>query len=223
MLDLGTPLARGPLGRYIEQAVQGPVEEFLEHPGKAIRAQLVEVGFTLAQALAERPGTADCGGLAECIELIHAGSLIIDDSQDNSSVRRGRPALHCRYGVPVTLNAGNWLYFRAMQRLHTLGLAGDAERACARLLHERLLRAHYGQALDLGVAIDQVPQEHVRELCLASIRLKSGELVALALLLGGTAGGAGAALLETLDRCGHGIGMALQMFDDLNNLKAAPA
>jgi geranylgeranyl pyrophosphate synthase len=222
LLDLGTPVARGPLQDFLESALHRPLEDFLENPGKAIRAQLVHVGFGLARALTPGPGAGDCNRLAECVELIHAGSLIIDDIQDNSCVRRGRPALHCRSGIPLAINAGSLLYFRGLQGLRTLGLPGDAERACSRLLHERLLRAHFGQALDLGVAIDLVPQEQVQELCLASIRLKSGELVALALLLGATAGGAGPALLETLDRFGHAIGMALQMFDDLNNLRPAP-
>jgi 1-deoxy-D-xylulose-5-phosphate synthase len=223
LLDLGTPLAGSPVGEYLSRALQAPLEDFLAQPGKAVRAQLVRVGFSLARTLKPGPDAADCDGLAECIELIHAGSLIIDDIQDNSRVRRGRPTFHSRHGHAAAINAGNWLYFRGMQRLQTLGLPADTETTCARLLHERLLRAHYGQALDLGVAIDQVPQGDVRELCLASIRLKSGELVALALLLGATAGGASPALLQTLDRFGHQFGMALQMFDDLNNLDPTPA
>jgi geranylgeranyl pyrophosphate synthase len=234
MLDLGWPLAPGALGGYFAQALLDPLRGFLAHPGKAIRAQLVKAAYALARALgpaapgfrsvspdaAAAPAGA-CAGLAECIELIHAGSLIIDDVQDSSSVRRGQPTLHLRYGIAVALNAGSWLYFQGLAQLHKLGLPADVERAGCRLLHTRMLRAHCGQALDVGVAIDQVPQADVRELCLATIRLKSGELTALALLLGAYAGGAGPALLETLDRFGHDIGMALQMFDDLNNLQLA--
>ncbi len=39
-------------------------------------------------------------------ELLHVGSLIVDDVQDRSSVRRGGPACHVIYGEPVAINAG---------------------------------------------------------------------------------------------------------------------
>jgi hypothetical protein len=45
------------------------------------------------------------------VEFIHAGSLVVEDIEDGSRIRRGRVALHVRYGMPVALNAGNWLYF----------------------------------------------------------------------------------------------------------------
>ena len=60
--------------------------------------------------------------------------------------------------------------------------------------------------------------EDVFPLCLASIRLKSGVLMALALTLGATAAGASPDQLERLDAFGHLLGMGLQMFDDLNNV-----
>jgi geranylgeranyl pyrophosphate synthase len=44
-------------------------------------------------------------------ELIHTGSLIIDDIQDQSELRRGRPSLYRTYGIDVAINAGNTLYF----------------------------------------------------------------------------------------------------------------
>src|SRR5262249_11737851 len=90
VLDLGRPLTSGALGPCFAQALLAPLQDFLGHPGKAIRAQLVEAGYALARALEPAARAGGCAGLAECVELIHAGSLIVDDIQDDSRVRRGR-------------------------------------------------------------------------------------------------------------------------------------
>jgi hypothetical protein len=44
-------------------------------------------------------------------ELNHTGSLIIDDIEDDSIIRRGEECIHLRYGIDTAINAGNTLYF----------------------------------------------------------------------------------------------------------------
>ena len=85
--------------------------------------------------------------------------------------------------------------------------------------HRALLRAHFGQALDVGVPIDGLAQERIHAVSLASLELKTGALMAMALSLGGVLGGADEARLAVLDDFGHRFGVALQMFDDIGNLK----
>lgn len=61
---------------------------------------------------------AEClGGKREWIEpcsyfceLIHNGTLVVDDIEDNSELRRGQPCLHKKYGIDVAINAGNGLF-----------------------------------------------------------------------------------------------------------------
>ena len=43
--------------------------------------------------------------------MLHNASLLIDDIQDNSKLRRGVPVAHNIYGVPLTINAANYIYF----------------------------------------------------------------------------------------------------------------
>ncbi|WP_320773820.1 polyprenyl synthetase family protein, partial [Streptomyces sp. CRN 30] len=50
------------------------------------------------------------GLLAAAVELAHAGSLVVDDIEDRSPVRRGHSAVHERYGLPAALNAGTAAY-----------------------------------------------------------------------------------------------------------------
>ena len=58
--------------------------------------------------------------IEELIELLHNACLLIDDIEDNSSLRSGIPVAHQIYGVPLTINAANYIYFIAMQKVLTL-------------------------------------------------------------------------------------------------------
>lgn len=47
--------------------------------------------------------------LALAIETLHKASLIHDDIEDSSPFRYGRPTLHRDHGIPIALNAGDYL------------------------------------------------------------------------------------------------------------------
>jgi geranylgeranyl pyrophosphate synthase len=52
--------------------------------------------------------------------MLHNASLLIDDIKDSSKLRRGVPVAHNIYGVPLTINAANYIYFLAMQKAFAL-------------------------------------------------------------------------------------------------------
>jgi geranylgeranyl diphosphate synthase type 3 len=60
--------------------------------------------------------------IKEITQMLHNASLIVDDIEDNSKLRRGIPVAHSVYGVPQTINSANYVYFLALEK--TLGL-GD--------------------------------------------------------------------------------------------------
>lgn len=204
----------------LKHALLQPVAELTDHPGKRIRAQLVSFSYRLlngdlapAEAVAKR-----CRSCAEVVELIHAGSLVIDDIEDGSTVRRGRPAMHARYGMPVALNAGNWLYFWPLEVLKEIGFGEDDLTLVYERYHRTLLRAHFGQALDIGARVDTLTQAAVAEVCLTSMRLKTGALMGFAALLGGVLADVSETSLAIIEDFGRDLGVALQMFDDLGNV-----
>src|SRR5882724_12857381 len=123
-------------------------------------------------------------GDAEVVELIHAGSLVVDDIEDGSTIRRGKPALHIRYGLSTALNAGNWLYFWPFQLIRALELPNRTALSVYECYHRTLLRAHFGQAMDLGSRVDRLLQTRVPEVCLATMELKTGALMGFAMMLG---------------------------------------
>jgi geranylgeranyl pyrophosphate synthase len=191
-------------------SLRSPLADFLDRPSKEFRANLLASSYELAGGQGPCPPA-----LIHAIEALHAGSLIIDDIQDKSTVRRGRPALHCEYGVPIALNAGNWLYFWAFRLLDEVDLEPTAKLGCYRWMNRLLLACHEGQALDLTARIDQLDRLTVPDVVLMSTTLKTGSLMKLAAVVGACAANASDAVVMTLGSFGERLGVALQMLDDL--------
>lgn len=197
-----------------ERALLAPLREFLSRPGKELRARMVELGFALGGGA--RDGMPP--ELPLLIEVLHAGSLIVDDIEDGSQLRRGRPCLHRLHGVPVALNAGNWLYFWPQVLLSRMALPATARLAAHERIAACLLRCHEGQALDLTVRVGELERPDVPTVARTLTALKSGELVGLATALGAIAAGASAACTAALAAFGCEMGVGLQMLDDLSGV-----
>ena len=50
-------------------------------------------------------------------EIVHNGSLMADDVEDASLMRRGAPCTHIKYGVDYAVNAGTFMYFAPLMRM----------------------------------------------------------------------------------------------------------
>jgi geranylgeranyl pyrophosphate synthase len=211
----------------VSSSLLAPLEEFLSRPGKQFRSMLVRVACTLALKASGKEFDSElearCEGAARIIEAIHAGALIVDDIQDGSRVRRNGPTLHLSHGVAKALNAGNWLYFWPLHELRSLGLSPERELELYRDFHEILVQAHFGQAIDVGTRIDEIAQSQVPSLCIASLELKTGALMALAMRLGAHIGGATPDVLQSIGRIGKELGVLLQAYDDVGNFAASGA
>jgi geranylgeranyl pyrophosphate synthase len=152
------------------------------------------------------------------LEMVHAGSMVVDDIEDGSTERRGAPALHLTVGLPLALNTGNWLYFLPLGLLRSLGLPTEVELGMHRLIVEVMRDCHVGQALDLTARVGEVADDQVGDVVLTTTTLKTGRLVGLAAALGVLAAGDTEAVLGPVRRFGEEVGIGLQMLDDLGNL-----
>src|SRR6202008_1335983 len=94
-------------------------------------------------------------------ELMHVGSLIVDDVEDRSLVRRGGPACHVMYGEGIALNAGTAAYFLTQHFLDVDEIAAPTKLRLYNLYFEALRGGHAGQALDLA-GLDGMAAEMVR-------------------------------------------------------------
>ncbi|WP_437691905.1 polyprenyl synthetase family protein [Sorangium sp. So ce176] len=198
------------------KALIGPARDFLQRPGKDFRARLVALCWAL--------GGGDPGKLPDelplLVEILHAGSLIIDDVQDDSAARRGAPALHRVCGVPLAINTGNWMYFWAFDLLGRAPLGAATRLALYRRLGRTLMRCHEGQALDLTVRVADLEQPLVPGVVASITRLKTGSLMGFCGYVGARAARAGALLVRRVARCCRDVGVGLQMLDDLGGITA---
>lgn len=202
--------------RLWESALAGPATEFLSRPGKQFRSRLVSMAWALAGRCDAAPPS-----LPLLVELLHAGSLIVDDIEDGSVQRRGCAALHRMVGLPVALNVGNWLYFKPISMLRDLKLTPAVELELHRLVVEAVRRCHEGQALDLTARIGDIHPSEVRGLVGLISEWKTGSLMALAAGIGASAAGAGEGVVGTLRTFGERVGVGLQMQNDLSELTGA--
>ncbi|KAL1745802.1 isoprenoid synthase domain-containing protein [Schizophyllum fasciatum] len=126
-----------------EKAVLEPYEYLLSTPGKEFRTQLIEA---FNQWLAVPADTLQI--IAKIVNMLHSASLMVDDIEDDSQLRRGKPVTHKVYGVPQTINTGNYVYFLAYRELLLLREPAngiDVEK----LVTDELLSLHRGQGLEL--------------------------------------------------------------------------
>ena len=195
------------------KALHGPLADFLGRPGKEFRSRMVEYGWRLAGCREPIPQV-----LPHLVELLHAGSLIVDDIEDEGTVRRGRPALHLVCGTATALNAGNWLYFLPFEELRSAGLPPDRELALHHAMNRAMLLCHKGQALDIGTRMSDIEQGDVASIVSTTTRFKTGALMELSATMGALATGAGPLELRALGTFGRELGMALQMLDDVGGL-----
>lgn len=190
------------------------VEDILTRPSGRFRARLAELAFRLSDGHGDPPVA-----LGALLEVLHAGSLIIDDIEDGSPERRGQAAMHVRYGLPSALNAGNWMYIRALQLVEAVEpeLASVRDRL-RRAVVDAMASCHLGQAVDLTLRVAHLPRAAVYRVVASSTMLKTGALMELAARLGAITAGAGAPREEALARFGRRMGLGLQMLDDFRNL-----
>lgn len=202
-----------PQGRAVEAALLEPARSMLDRAGKRFRGHLVELCWQLAGGVGRCPDA-----LPAVIEVIHAGSLIIDDIEDGSTERRGAPTVHRLFGVPLALNAGNWLYFWALELLGEMDLPAHVALDLHRRLGRMLVQGHAGQALDIDANVERLAQGLVPEHVAHLSRLKTGSFVGLAAAVGAVSAQASAPVVDAVERFGLALGGGLQMLDDLGNL-----
>jgi len=179
--------------------------------GKRFRAAILQEAYAFAGGRGEAPSL-----IVDAVEMLHAGSLVVDDFEDGSATRRDQPALHRVVGSARAVNAGNWMYFRALE------LAGHAYADPARsvAMLQRFIevgrQCHEGQAIDLATRIDEVTPRQAQATALSISRWKTGRLVSLAAWCGAHAAAGDPDTLRAVAAFGCRVGICLQMKNDLD-------
>ena len=150
--------------------------------------------------------------------VIH-NSLLVDDVEDSSELRRGKPCIHKTYGVDVAINAGNAMYFLPfLAFFKNKDKVDEKTRAAAyELVLQEMLNLHFGQGWDIwwhrgGKA--SVSEKEYLQMC----AYKTGTLARMAARLAALLAGADQKKMDALGKFAEAIGIAFQIQDDLLNI-----
>ncbi|HZM94555.1 MAG TPA: polyprenyl synthetase family protein [Vicinamibacterales bacterium] len=170
--------------------------------GKRIRPAVLLMAARMAGYTGERAVL-----YASVLEFIHTATLVHDDIIDESQLRRGREAVHTRWGNHVTVLFGDFLYLKSM----SLALTQD-DLAIIRLLCDVTLRIVEGEIYQLtkNGDGDLTEAEHFD-----IVQSKTAYLFAGCARIGGMLGPITRDQQEALWQYGLNIGMAFQIVDDL--------
>ena len=198
----------------IQQGMVDQIWEFLDRGGKRWRPALM---ISACKA---------CGGsekkalhFAPFVELIHEGTLLVDDVEDNADVRRGKPAMHKIYGIDAAVNNGNAMYFIPLAILYKNinKLSKEQLLQIYNLYSEEMLRLSVGQAMDIhwhkGAKM-KISEKAYLQMC----AYKTGVLARMAAKLGAILANANKKQIEALGKFGECLGVAFQIQDDILNI-----
>jgi octaprenyl-diphosphate synthase len=141
------------------------------------------------------------------VEFIHTATLVHDDIIDGADVRRGRLAVHSRWGNDITVLLGDYLYIKSM----AMALTQDSLEI-VRLLCDVTLRMIEGELYQLTKTgdVDITEEEHFE-----IIRRKTAYLFGGCAQIGGVLGGVSKDQELALREFGFNLGVAFQLVDDL--------
>jgi geranylgeranyl pyrophosphate synthase len=200
----------------LDKAIAEPVWEILDRGGKRWRPALF---LLICEALGKN--SENCLDFAIIPEVIHNGTLIIDDIEDASELRRGKPCTYKIYGVDVTVNAGNAMYYLPLLPLmeKKAKLPPEKLRDVYEVYVQEMINLSMGQAMDIawhrGIAnADELDEKDYLQMC----AYKTGTLARMAAKIAAVMADADKELIEKLGGFAESIGVAFQMQDDVLDL-----
>jgi len=200
----------------LTKALAEPIWDFLDRGGKRWRPALF---FLILEALGKDPD--EYADFAIIPEIVHNGTLMVDDVEDASELRRGKPCTYKIYGLDIAINAGNSMYYLPLLPLIERRTALPAEKL-ARIYEiyvEEMIKLSLGQAMDIawhrGIAnADNIDEKDYLQMC----AYKTGTLARMSAKIAAVLGDADGKLVEELGNFAESIGIAFQMQDDILDL-----
>ncbi|KAI1818647.1 isoprenoid synthase domain-containing protein [Poronia punctata] len=124
--------------RLSAKLVDTPFEYITSLPSKGVRDTFIDA-LNIWLDVPEQTVTK----IKQVSNKLHSASLMLDDIEDNSELRRSKPATHTVYGVAQTINSANYAIVKAAKE------AGEICPDGANIVLGDLLDLHIGQSYDL--------------------------------------------------------------------------
>ncbi|NYZ77950.1 polyprenyl synthetase family protein [Candidatus Micrarchaeota archaeon] len=193
--------------------LSGPIWNLLDRGGKRWRPALLLIIYEAVGG--KKPGKEILEIAAAC-EVIHNGSLMEDDIEDDSELRRGKPCIHKIYGVDVALNAGSAMYFLPLNAISKNDFPLQLKEKAFETYAQEMINIHFGQGFDIWWHKGNEHPEEKQYLQMCAF--KTGTLARLSAKFGALFAGGSEAQVETLGKFAESIGIAFQIQDDILNL-----
>lgn len=116
-----------------------PFTYLTKNSGKNIRQKLLMAFNVWMKAPTEK--VSEVGNI---VQMLHNASLLVDDIEDHSILRRGIPVAHKIYGEASTINSANYVYFIALEKVLDLG-----HPTAVTIFTEQMLELHRGQGMEI--------------------------------------------------------------------------
>ena len=192
------------------QEFYAPVWDLLNRGGKRIRPAIT---FLASECVGGRK--EDALGAAAAVELLHNMTLVHDDIEDKSELRRGKPCIHIIYGMPTAINVGDSMLIKVFEIANSSHIPQDR---CHRLVSQVAKRAYdvtWGQQFEFSMW----KRKHFTEdEVIRLLKNKTGALTALSSEAGAIAGGGTEEQIKLLGDFGETIGIGFQIVDDSLNV-----
>ena len=200
----------------LNKAVAEPIWEFLDRGGKRWRPSLF---LLICEALGKNP--ENFVDFAIIPEVVHNGTIMVDDVEDASELRRGKPCTYKVYGLDIAVNAGNAMYYLPLLPLIQNREKISNEKLCRiyEIYVKEMINLSLGQATDIawhrGMAnADEIDEKDYLQMC----AYKTGTLARMAAKMAAVLADANDELVERLGFFAESVGLAFQMQDDILDL-----
>ncbi len=195
----------------LQESVSGPIWDFLDRGGKRWRPALF---LLVAEALG-----GDMERIADFVvvpELAHNGSIMVDDIEDMSEMRRGKPCTHKIYGDDIAINAGNMMYFLPFLVFikNRESFKDDVLVRAYEAFSQEMVNIHLGQGMDIWWHKGNdgtLTEEHYLQMC----AYKTGTLARLSARLAAILSGGTPEQVEKIGKMAEAIGVGFQIQDDI--------
>ena len=191
--------------------INAPARDLVNRGGKRWRPLLMMLFYRLYRS------DDDVLAFTPLVELPHNGTLIIDDIEDFSDFRRGKPAVHLLYGTDLSINTGNFLYFLPHVCIDSSCFSDEIKLAAYRYYNESMTKLHIGQGLDILWHRDKNYIPALDEY-ITMCSFKTGALAQLSGRLGVRSGGGSEETALAMGKACQQMGVGFQILDDITNL-----
>ena len=200
----------------INKAIADPIWESLDRGGKRWRPTLF---LLVCEALGKNPN--EFLELAIIPEVIHNGTIMIDDIEDSSELRRGKPCTYKLFGLDIAVNAGNTMYYLPLLILikNKDKLSKEKLTRLYEIYGQEMINISFGQATDIvwhrGLAkADEITEKQYLQMCI----YKTGTLARMSAKMAAVLADADNNLVEKIGKFAEALAVAFQIQDDILDL-----